>query len=213
MYDAFGNVSSSTGAFVGPFGYGGGFGYQEDATGLKLLGHRLYDSSTGRFLTRDPIQDGRNWYVYCENDPANGADPEGLQQIDSIRAYATNLWRTYKDPRTIVNELDELINSGFARKGQEKVAQGARRIFQKMVKDWDDIQRAAENARRGIAGPGLRGGRRFENLTGKLPKKGQYREWDVKPPTKGGRGPERIVTDQHGNAWYSPNHYRDFYKL
>jgi hypothetical protein len=43
VYDAFGNVSSSTGTFVGPFGYGGGFGYQEDATGLKLLGHRLYD--------------------------------------------------------------------------------------------------------------------------------------------------------------------------
>jgi RHS repeat-associated protein len=78
VYDAFGNVASSTGTFVGPFGYGGGFGYQEDGTGLKLLGHRLYDSSTGRFLTRDPIKDGRNWYVYCENDPVNLTDPSGL---------------------------------------------------------------------------------------------------------------------------------------
>ncbi len=52
-YDAFGNVISSTGTWGSAFGYAGGFGYQEDATGLKLLGHRYYDSSTGRFLTRD----------------------------------------------------------------------------------------------------------------------------------------------------------------
>lgn len=38
---------------LGPFSYGGGFGCQKDATGLKLLGHRLYDSSTDRFLTRN----------------------------------------------------------------------------------------------------------------------------------------------------------------
>ena len=37
VYDAFGNVTSSTGTFVGPFGYGGAFGCQEEATGLKLL--------------------------------------------------------------------------------------------------------------------------------------------------------------------------------
>jgi RHS repeat-associated protein len=77
-YDAFGNVLSSTGTHRGPFGNGGGFGYQEDATGLKLLGHRLYDSSTGRFLTRDPIKEGRNWYVYCDNDPVGFGDSEGL---------------------------------------------------------------------------------------------------------------------------------------
>ncbi|MEQ1821180.1 MAG: hypothetical protein ABL949_01595 [Fimbriimonadaceae bacterium] len=50
QYDAFGNIESSTGTFQGPFGYGGGFGYQSDAdSNLKLLGHRYYDSSTGRF--------------------------------------------------------------------------------------------------------------------------------------------------------------------
>ncbi|MFO0044605.1 MAG: RHS repeat-associated core domain-containing protein, partial [Armatimonadota bacterium] len=52
-YDAFGNAVSSTGTWQGAFGYAGDFGYQEDASGLKLLGHRYYDSSTGRFLTRD----------------------------------------------------------------------------------------------------------------------------------------------------------------
>jgi RHS repeat-associated protein len=80
-YDAFGNVTSSSGTWNGPFGNGGAFGYQEDATGLKLLGHRYYDSSIGRFLTRDPIKDGRNWYAYCGGDPVNGADPEGLWEL------------------------------------------------------------------------------------------------------------------------------------
>jgi RHS repeat-associated protein len=71
-YDAFGNVLSTSGSWQGPFGY------QEDATGLRLLGHRLYDPSTGRFLTRDPIKDGRNWHAYCANDPIRMTDPSGL---------------------------------------------------------------------------------------------------------------------------------------
>jgi RHS repeat-associated protein len=111
-YDAFGNVVSSTGTWNGPFGFGdrqldcpkarfvapgnagtgngGAFGYQEDATGLKLLGHRYYDSSIGRFLTRDPIKDGRNWYAYCGNDPVNGADPSGLW--DALIVSGTSSW-------------------------------------------------------------------------------------------------------------------------
>ncbi len=77
-YDAFGAVLSSNGTWSGPFGNAGKFGYQEDASGYQLLGHRYYDPSTGRFLTRDPIQDGRNWYTYCENTPISAADSTGL---------------------------------------------------------------------------------------------------------------------------------------
>ncbi len=52
-YHAFGIVDSATGGWQGPFGYAGGFGYQEDSdTGLKLLGHRYYDASIGRFISR-----------------------------------------------------------------------------------------------------------------------------------------------------------------
>jgi RHS repeat-associated protein len=79
--DAFGNQTSINGTWTGPFGYAGGFGYQQDAdSGLMLLGHRYYDPSTGRFLTRDPIKDGRNWYSYGGGDgaPTNGVDPDGL---------------------------------------------------------------------------------------------------------------------------------------
>ncbi|MDH4387152.1 MAG: RHS repeat-associated core domain-containing protein [Fimbriimonas sp.] len=78
-YDAYGMVIGSTGTWKGPFGYSGSAGYQEDETGLQLLGHRYYDSSTGRFITRDPIKDGRNWYAYCENNPINAVDADGLR--------------------------------------------------------------------------------------------------------------------------------------
>jgi RHS repeat-associated protein len=81
-YDAFGLLTSSTGSWSGQFSYGGPFGYQEDSeSGLKLLGHRYYDASTGRFLTRDPIGDGNNWYAYCQNNPITSSDETGLLPI------------------------------------------------------------------------------------------------------------------------------------
>jgi RHS repeat-associated protein len=78
-YDAFGNLIDYDGTWNGPFSYGGKFGYQTDNdSGLMLLGHRYYDSSTGRFLSRDPIGDGSNWYSYCINNPLKFADRNGL---------------------------------------------------------------------------------------------------------------------------------------
>ena len=101
QYDAFGNVVSNTGTWSGPFGYAGGFGYQEDATGLKLLGHRYYDSSTGRFLTRDSVKDGRNWYVYAHNDPATYVDPDGLNILNWLKDKWYSL-TVVKEPIDIV---------------------------------------------------------------------------------------------------------------
>ena len=63
------------------FGFGGQWGYYQDAQdGLNLLGHRFYDSSTQRFLTRDPIgyRGGINLYAYTANNPVNNTDATGL---------------------------------------------------------------------------------------------------------------------------------------
>ncbi len=89
VFDAFGNVISSSGDWKSQFGYAGSFGYQKDLdASLHLLGHRYYDSSTGRFLTRDPVKDGRNWYVYCSNRPITSADPTGLLRTDHAQGVA-----------------------------------------------------------------------------------------------------------------------------
>jgi RHS repeat-associated protein len=97
-YDAFGLVTNSIGNWQGPFGYAGGFGYQEDASGLKLLGHRYYDSSTGRFLTRDPIKDGRNWYAYCQSAPVHNTDPTGywLIVLGAVALVGYGLYELYE---------------------------------------------------------------------------------------------------------------------
>jgi len=78
QYDAFGMPLATSGSSASPFGYAGKSGYQEDSgSSLKLLWHRYYDPSAGRFLTRDPAKDSRNWYAYCANRPTVGADPTG----------------------------------------------------------------------------------------------------------------------------------------
>jgi RHS repeat-associated protein len=55
----------------------GQFEYQSEASGLMFLGRRYYDPSLCRFLTRDPVGDGSDWYAYCANDPLSMADPDG----------------------------------------------------------------------------------------------------------------------------------------
>ncbi len=107
-YDAFGNVIASSGTWNGPFGNAGGFGYQEDPdNGLKLLGHRYYDSSIGSFLSRDPAEDGRNWYAYCGNNPVIAADPEGTAFFIPIfiaAAFILSIQNTAVDPADKVTQ-------------------------------------------------------------------------------------------------------------
>ncbi len=47
-----------------------------------VSGHRYYNPSTGRWLSRDPIGEigGRNLYGYVSNDPVNRFDPLGEQE-------------------------------------------------------------------------------------------------------------------------------------
>ena len=79
-WDAFGQLIGRAGGTSTPFGYGEGSGYQADGdSGLRLLGHRYYDSRTGRFISQDLAADGDNWYAYCDNDPLSRTDPTGLQ--------------------------------------------------------------------------------------------------------------------------------------
>jgi len=89
-YDAFGATQGSTGSWQGPFGTAGAFGYQTEPSGLHLLGHRYYDASTSRFLTRDPIGDGGNWYGYCSNAPASLADPAGTFALQIAASIILN---------------------------------------------------------------------------------------------------------------------------
>lgn len=84
-YSAFGRVSGIAGASDWiPFGFAGGL--HDPDTGLVRFGARDYDSSIGRWVSKDPIQfeaDEANLYVYSLNDPINWQDLDGQDPTES----------------------------------------------------------------------------------------------------------------------------------
>ena len=75
-YDAFGNEKVSDINDTNPFRYCGE--YFDKETETYYLRARYYSPGIGRFISEDPIRDGLNWYVYCENNPIILFDPFGL---------------------------------------------------------------------------------------------------------------------------------------
>lgn len=79
-YGPFGELIRSTGpvAKANPIRFS--TKYQDDATGLLYYGYRYYQPSTGRWLSRDPMEEkgGPNLYGFVRNDPENLFDSLGL---------------------------------------------------------------------------------------------------------------------------------------
>jgi RHS repeat-associated protein len=75
-YDAYGNLTASTGAITNPIRFAGQ--YQDSESSLYYLRARYYDPSTGQFLSRDPITalTGQP-YAYTAGNPLNITDPTG----------------------------------------------------------------------------------------------------------------------------------------
>ncbi|MFH0837450.1 MAG: RHS repeat-associated core domain-containing protein, partial [Candidatus Aenigmatarchaeota archaeon] len=76
-YDEFGVISSQTGTINNQFKY---TSRENDPTvGLYYYRARFYDSTTGRFLSKDPLRlYDENRYAYVNNNPVNFVDPLGL---------------------------------------------------------------------------------------------------------------------------------------
>lgn len=79
-YDAFGNQLSQSNNDTNPFRYCGE--YFDTESNQIYLRNRYYDTSTGRFITEDPIRDGANWYVYCVGNPVLFVDSTGFAPED-----------------------------------------------------------------------------------------------------------------------------------
>jgi RHS repeat-associated protein len=76
-YGAYGATESASG--IAPaFGYAGML--HNATTGLYLTQYRAYDTTTGRWLSRDPIgiAGGMNPYAYVNGNPISFIDPYGL---------------------------------------------------------------------------------------------------------------------------------------
>lgn len=77
-----------------------------------MSGHRWYDQTLGRFLSRDPIgfAGGLNLYEYGANSPVNYVDPSGLEPYDENKVF------------------DYLIANGFDQDSAEQLQIAARRV-------------------------------------------------------------------------------------
>jgi RHS repeat-associated protein len=77
-YDFWGNPSFASGLVTSPFAFTGHF--RHAGSGLHLAPYRAYAATTGRWISRDPIEEsgGINLYSYGANSPATFSDPLGL---------------------------------------------------------------------------------------------------------------------------------------
>ena len=95
LYDAWGNVLTSSGSATNNLLYVGKPGYwYESALGLYLLRARWYDELRGTFLSPDPlwvVDRDTNLYCYMFNNPMAGTDPSGLIPQCDDSACATAL--------------------------------------------------------------------------------------------------------------------------
>ena len=141
-FSGFGGVIASAGT-ASPFSFGGANGCQTDPdASLVLMGHRYYDPRTGRFISRDPIKDGNNWYAYCDNNPVNLTDPLGLvcapfdntgmgfsQTYDYVTSHGGlpgEEYGTFVNGKLVAGS--QFIVSGFSFGGQSFVAPYMRNI-------------------------------------------------------------------------------------
>jgi RHS repeat-associated protein len=95
-YGPFGEVIRATGpmAKLNPFRFS--TKYQDDETDFLYYGYRYYNPSTGRWLSRDPIEEkgGKNLYGFVSNDPVDKADARGKAEIkiDYKDGTSTTIW-------------------------------------------------------------------------------------------------------------------------
>jgi RHS repeat-associated protein len=90
-YGAFGEPLVATGNATGfPFAFS--TKYRDSETELYYYGFRYYNPSTGRWLSRDPINEegGLNLYAFVSNDPVDAVDILGLSIIDQIASIPSS---------------------------------------------------------------------------------------------------------------------------
>lgn len=100
QYDSYGRVTTTSGAMDADFQYAG---MQALPAGFNGTLYRIYDSNSGRWLSRDPMgisnlkaldeaetNQGANLYEYVKNSPVGRIDPMGLQagmaNVDNMAA-------------------------------------------------------------------------------------------------------------------------------
>ena len=95
---------------------------QKDGTGQYFDHARYFAPGQNRFISQDPIQDGMNWYAYCQNEPLSGIDPNGTDVITAL-AGALHSQRKSYGPAVPApwNRVQELV---LAQRRMERSVEG-----------------------------------------------------------------------------------------
>jgi RHS repeat-associated protein len=106
-YDAFGNTTIATGTKANDFPYRFSTKPRDTLSGLYYYGYRWYDPLTGRWPSRDPIEElgGGNLYGYVGNSSIDTIDILGLYELPPIYI-----------PPHIANQLPREINQQLLEK-------------------------------------------------------------------------------------------------
>ena len=87
-YDVWGSVRSGSATGDPKSRYVASIGHvADDESSLIYMRARYYEPATGRFLSQDPALDGRNWFIYCSNEPVASFDNSG-----TVDASETARW-------------------------------------------------------------------------------------------------------------------------
>jgi RHS repeat-associated protein len=99
-YDPFGQTIRITGTMAksNPFRFS--TKYTDDATDMVYYGYRYYNPSTGRWLSRDPIEEsaGPAIYVFVLNSPILWFDVHGLEAFTEAYFWGTRTFPSPKNP-------------------------------------------------------------------------------------------------------------------
>ncbi|MHB9065961.1 MAG: RHS repeat-associated core domain-containing protein [Pirellulaceae bacterium] len=109
-YMPFGGGLTSSETVANPFQFVGASGVMKEDNGLDFMRARYFDSSIGRFVTRDPIA-GINLYTYSLNDPVNLLDPTGLLCWSKEKNDA--LWKEVDSVKAEIDTIKHLLEQGI----------------------------------------------------------------------------------------------------
>lgn len=160
--------------------------YLDRETGLHYNTFRYYDPDMGRFITEDPIglYGGINLYQYAPN-PLLWTDPWG---------WCTSRGAANKGPTRFIDGVT--------------VTPRGRQPMTGTV----DLKPTLDRISSGGSFPHRNDGSIFGNNEGLLPAQphGYYREYVHPTPSVNGPGPQRVITGQGGEMFYTPDHYQTF---
>ena len=104
LYDAWGNLITSSGTTVNPFRWVGRYGYHQDSsTGLVYVRARMYHPIAARWVSVDPKAPHAYFepFVYCGNMPVVQKDPTGLFYVGSLPPHPCRT-KFLKEVKTIL---------------------------------------------------------------------------------------------------------------